>query len=118
MSRGRVVVVGGGLAGVTAALRCAELGFKVELLETRPRLGGATYSFVRGDLVVDTGQHVFLRCYTAYTGLLRRLGVADSISVQPRFHVPVLSPGGQASVLRRWDLPAPAHLTPDRKSVV
>ncbi|MGW3469168.1 hydroxysqualene dehydroxylase HpnE [Saccharopolyspora sp. NPDC000995] len=112
MSRGRVVVVGGGLAGVTAALRCAELGFEVELLETRPRLGGATYSFVRGDLVVDTGQHVFLRCYTAYTGLLRRLGVADSISVQPRFHVPVLSPGGRASVLCRWNLPAPAHLTP------
>ncbi|MGP4016994.1 hydroxysqualene dehydroxylase HpnE [Saccharopolyspora sp. 5N708] len=112
MSRGRVVVVGGGLAGVTAALHCAELGFEVKLLETRSRLGGATYSFPRGDLVVDTGQHVFLRCYTAYLGLLRRLGVADAVRMQPRFQVPVLTPGGRASLLRRWNLPAPAHLTP------
>ncbi|MCI2418226.1 hydroxysqualene dehydroxylase HpnE [Saccharopolyspora sp. K220] len=112
MSRGRVAVVGGGLAGVTAALRCAELGFEVTLLEARSRLGGATYSFPRGELVVDTGQHVFLRCYTAYLGLLRRLGVADSISMQRRFQVPVLTPDGRASLLRRWNLPAPAHLTP------
>jgi squalene-associated FAD-dependent desaturase len=112
VNRGRVVVVGGGLAGVTAALHCAELGFEVKLLEARSRLGGATYSFPRGDLVVDTGQHVFLRCYTAYIGLLRRLGVADAISMQPRFRIPVLTPGGRASVLRRSNLPAPAHLTP------
>ncbi|SDZ09225.1 squalene-associated FAD-dependent desaturase [Saccharopolyspora shandongensis] len=112
MNRGQVVVVGGGLAGVTAALRCAELGFEVRLLEARSRLGGATYSFVRGELVVDTGQHVFLRCYTAYRGLLRRLGVADSISMQPQFRVPVLSPVGRPAVLRRWNLPAPAHLAP------
>ncbi|MGW1679936.1 hydroxysqualene dehydroxylase HpnE [Saccharopolyspora sp. NPDC002376] len=112
MSRGRVVVVGGGLAGVTAALDLAEAGFAVELLETRARLGGATYSFLRGDLVVDTGQHVFLRCYTEYIDLLRRLGVQDSIRMQHRFEVPVLSANGRASRLRRWNLPAPGHLLP------
>ncbi|MER6990424.1 hydroxysqualene dehydroxylase HpnE [Saccharopolyspora hirsuta] len=112
MSRGRVVVVGGGLAGVTAALDLAEAGFAVELLETRSRLGGATYSFQRGDLVVDTGQHVFLRCYTAYTDLLRRIGARDRISMQRRFRVPVLSPNGRASLLHRWNLPAPGHLLP------
>ncbi|MCC5698331.1 FAD-dependent oxidoreductase, partial [Klebsiella pneumoniae] len=59
VSRGQVVVIGGGLAGISAALRCADNGFTVTLLEARSRLGGATYSFQRGELEVDTGQHVF-----------------------------------------------------------
>ena len=71
----RVVVIGGGLAGITAAIALAEAGAAVTLLEARPRLGGATCSFTRDGLVVDTGQHVFLGCCTAYRGLLARLGM-------------------------------------------
>lgn len=112
MSRGRVLVIGGGLAGVTAALDCADRGFEVTVLESRPRLGGATYSFHRGNLVVDTGQHVFLRCYTAYLDVLRRLGVSDAASLQERFRVPVLTPNGRNSLLWRTKSPPPAHLTP------
>ena len=58
----RVVVIGGGLAGITAAIALAESGADVTLLEARPRLGGATCSFNRDGLIVDTGQHVFLGC--------------------------------------------------------
>jgi squalene-associated FAD-dependent desaturase len=112
VTRGHVVVIGGGLAGVSAALRCADRGFDVTVLESRPRLGGATSSFRRGDLTVDTGQHVFLRCYSAYADLLRRLGVFDGVQVQRRFRVPVIAPGGRRMVLQRWGLPAPAHLAP------
>ncbi|WP_433868656.1 hydroxysqualene dehydroxylase HpnE [Saccharopolyspora sp. CA-218241] len=112
MNRGSVLVVGGGLAGITAALDCASAGFRVSLLEARPRLGGATYSFRRGELVVDTGQHVLLRCYTEYLGLLDRLGVGDAVPVQHRLHVPVLAPQRRPTALRRWALPAPAHLLP------
>src|SRR5215469_1559209 len=54
------VVIGGGLAGITAALALAQAKHEVTLLEAKPRLGGATMSFNRGGLVVDTGQHVFL----------------------------------------------------------
>jgi squalene-associated FAD-dependent desaturase len=107
----RVVVIGGGLAGITAALALAERGDDVTLLETRPRLGGATTSFNRDGLTVDTGQHVFLRCCTAYRGLLDRLGVAGHAPLQDRFDVTVLSPAG-AGALRRLPLPGPLQTLP------
>ncbi|WP_019634146.1 hydroxysqualene dehydroxylase HpnE [Actinomadura atramentaria] len=106
------MVVGGGLAGISAAVALQECGVPVTLLEARPRLGGATHSFRRGDLTIDNGQHVFLRCCTAYRGLLDRLGVADRADVQDRFDVTVLQPGGPAARLRRAPLPSPLHLLP------
>lgn len=106
----KVAVIGGGLAGIAAALACADAGRDVILLEARGRLGGLTYSFRRDGLSVDNGQHVFLRCCTAYLGLLDRLGVAGLVSVQPRLDIPVRSPGRPAARLRRSRLPAPLHL--------
>ncbi|MEV4461201.1 hydroxysqualene dehydroxylase HpnE [Microbispora sp. NPDC049633] len=107
-----VAVVGGGLAGITAALALAEAGRPVTLYEARPRLGGATHSFVRGDLTADNGQHVFLRCCTAYLGLLDRLGGTGRVRLQERFDVPVLTPRGGRARLRRAALPGPFHLLP------
>ncbi|MEV8511717.1 hydroxysqualene dehydroxylase HpnE [Dactylosporangium sp. NPDC051484] len=108
-----VCVVGGGLAGIAAAIRLADVGARVTLLERRSELGGATYSFEHGDLVVDTGQHVFLRCYEGYRALLDRLGTGSLTHVQPRFSVPVLRAGHRPHVLARARrLPAPAHLLP------
>jgi squalene-associated FAD-dependent desaturase len=107
----RVAVVGGGLAGITAALRCADAGCDVTLYEARPRLGGLTYSMRRGELEVDNGQHVFLRCCTAYRSLLDRLGVADQVHLQERLDIPVVSTwDSHRSRLRRTGLPAPLHL--------
>jgi squalene-associated FAD-dependent desaturase len=106
----RVTVVGGGLAGIAAALSCADGGADVTLLEVRPRLGGAAYSFERDGMVLDNGQHVFLRCCTAYRALLERLGTADATTLQPRLAIPVIAPGGRVEWLRRGRLPAPLHL--------
>ncbi|HST67229.1 MAG TPA: hydroxysqualene dehydroxylase HpnE [Mycobacteriales bacterium] len=108
--RTRVGVVGGGLAGITAALDLAAAGREVVLLESRPWLGGLASSFRRGGLTVDTGQHVFLRCCTAYRGFLDRLGVTGLTTLQPRLDIPVLTPGGRPARLRRDRLPAPLHL--------
>jgi monoamine oxidase len=110
LSAPRVVVIGGGLAGITAALDCAAGGARVTLLEVRRQLGGAAYSFKREDLLLDNGQHVFLRCCAAYRALLRRLGSEQRVSVQPRLEIPVLSPGSGVVSLRRGALPAPLHL--------
>jgi squalene-associated FAD-dependent desaturase len=108
----RVAVVGGGLAGISAALACAYAGAEVTLLEVRPRLGGAAYSFRRDDLWLDNGQHVFLRCCTAYRALLARLGSEHDTVLQPRLEIPVLSPGRPTAWLRRTRGPAPLHLAP------
>jgi squalene-associated FAD-dependent desaturase len=107
----RVVVIGGGLAGIAAALRCADAGCAVRLIEARPRLGGLTYSFRRGELHVDNGQHVFLRCCTAYRALLDRLGVAGSVVLQDRLEIPIREPGRRGELwLRRTAAPSPLHL--------
>jgi hydroxysqualene dehydroxylase len=106
----RVVVIGGGLAGVTAALDCSDRGAAVTLLEVRPRLGGAAYSIEREGLQLDNGQHVFLRCCTAYRGLLERTGGIAGVELQRRLDIPVLRPGHREAVLRRGPLPAPLHL--------
>jgi squalene-associated FAD-dependent desaturase len=120
----KAVVVGGGLAGITAAIALAETGHDVTLLEARPRLGGATSSFNRDGLVVDTGQHVFLGCCDAYRGLLAKLGMSAHAPLQDRFDVTVLAPGGSAGPggptpptprrarLRRTAFPGPLHMLP------
>jgi uncharacterized protein with NAD-binding domain and iron-sulfur cluster len=107
----RAVVIGGGLAGITAAIALAQAGNEVTLLEAKPRLGGATMSFTRDGLAIDTGQHVFLRCCTAYRGLLDRLGMAAHAPLQPRFDITVVAPGKRAR-MRRRRAPAPFHLLP------
>ena len=106
----RVAVVGGGLAGLAAALACADGGARVTVLEARPRLGGATFSFRREGLSVDNGQHVFLRCCRAYRSFLHRIGATDQTVLQDRMAIPVLAPGGRTGWLRRTGLPAPLHL--------
>ena len=135
MTAPRVAVIGGGLAGITAAIALAEAGAAVTLLEARPRLGGATCSFARDGLVVDTGQHIYLGCCTAYRGLLDTLGMTAHAPIQDRFDVTVLAPGprsaGSAGTtprsagsggttpltprrgrLRRTALPGPLHMLP------
>ncbi|MFF0227746.1 hydroxysqualene dehydroxylase HpnE [Streptomyces sp. NPDC004629] len=108
------VVVGGGLAGVTAALALADAGVRVTLLEGRPRLGGLAFSFQRGDLTVDNGQHVYLRCCTAYRWFLDRIEGAELAPLQNRLDVPVLDldkpEGRRLGRLRRDPLPVPLHL--------
>jgi Flavin containing amine oxidoreductase len=126
MTARHVVVIGGGLAGITAAIALREAGVGVTVLEARPWLGGATCSFSRGGLAIDNGQHIFLRCCTAYRELLARLGMTGSATIQERFDVTVLSGSGQHGAgehgagehgqragrarLRRTALPGPLHM--------
>ncbi len=111
MSERRVVVIGGGLAGITAAIGLRDAGVAVTLLESRPRLGGAASSYTRAGLMIDNGQHVFLRCCTSYQELLARLEVTGQVAIQDRFDVTVVSGAGDRPArLRRTGMPSPLHL--------
>ena len=72
----RVAVVGGGLAGLSAALELVDAGHEVTLYEARPTLGGAVQTLPRreGDPEPppDNGQHIALGCFTEYLWLPRR----------------------------------------------
>jgi squalene-associated FAD-dependent desaturase len=112
-ARRHAVVVGGGLAGTTAALALADAGLRVTLVEGRPRLGGLAFSFTRGDLAVDNGQHVFLRCCTAYQWFLDRIGARDLTTLQDRLDVPVFDADTRKlGRIGRVRLPVPLHLAP------
>lgn len=104
-----MVVVGGGLAGITAAIALAEAKIPVTVLEARPWLGGATWSFIRRGLTIDNGQHAFPRCFTSYRALLARLGVTGSIRIQDRLDLTAFT-GDRQLRLRRSGWPAPLHL--------
>ena len=110
MSGGRIAVIGGGLAGLAAALECADAGAEVTLYEARTRLGGATFSVRRRDHWIDNGQHVFVRACSAYLAFLERLGARELVSLQPRLRVPVLREANRPALLRRNGLPAPLQL--------
>ena len=87
----QVVVAGGGMAGLSAALRAARAGMRVTLLERRPFLGGRAYSFTHGPTgdVLDNGPHAFMGAYTKFLEFCRDIGVSDAIAFQPRLHVPM-----------------------------
>ncbi|MGC8627600.1 MAG: hydroxysqualene dehydroxylase HpnE [Acidimicrobiales bacterium] len=117
-TRPEIVVIGGGLAGISAALACADAGARVQLFEKRDQLGGLTRSFRHDGLWMDNGQHVFLRCCTSYLSFLERIGSADDVELQEHLEVTVLKPpqvaqrppGLRRAVISRSRWPAPMHL--------
>jgi zeta-carotene desaturase len=104
-------VVGGGLAGIACAVRLAERGVAVTVLETRKKLGGRATSFqdVRSGRWLDNCQHVVLGCCTNYLDLLGRLGVREKLVWTREQHW--IEEGGRVSVIRPGVFPAPAHFT-------
>ena len=109
MAAARVAVVGGGLAGLSAAARLKSSGHTVELFERSRLLGGRATSFEAGGEVVDNGQHVYLACCTAFQRFVADAGMAHALHLQPTFDVEVWSKGSR-SRLRATSLPPPFHI--------
>ncbi|MEM0984094.1 MAG: hydroxysqualene dehydroxylase HpnE [Planctomycetota bacterium] len=106
-----VIVIGGGIAGIAAAVRLAREGVRVELLETRKKLGGRATSHrdPKSGELIDNCQHVTLGCCVNYLKLLDDIGAADKLTWTDRQWW--VEPGGRTSVLEPWLLPAPFHAT-------
>ncbi len=108
----KVLVIGGGFAGMSAALRLAQLGVEVILLEQRKHLGGRAYSLrdpSTGD-VVDNGQHVLTDAYSATRRFLRALGNEAQVEFQDNLHMDLIDVEGSSGALHCPGLPAPLHL--------
>jgi len=111
-SRKAVTVIGGGVAGMSAACALAEVGYRVQLLERRGYLGGRASSYLHPGVgeVIDNCQHVLFGCCTNLQGFYRRIGVADRIHWTSE--MTMIEPGGKRSRLGPSWLPAPLHGLP------
>src|SRR5713226_3034163 len=111
MSSKSVIVIGGGLAGLSSAVALAEAGFRVRLFEKRPQLGGraTSYALPSGEHV-DNCQHVTLGCCTNLADFYRRVGAANKIRTYRRLFF--ADPQGRRGVMEASPLPPPFHLAP------
>ena len=85
----KCVVVGGGLAGLSAAVFLADSGIQVELLEASPKLGGRTYSFKdkSTSVVIDNGQHILMGCYKNTLDFIRLIKAENNFIYQKQLKV-------------------------------
>ncbi|WP_437190961.1 hydroxysqualene dehydroxylase HpnE [Planctomicrobium sp. SH527] len=106
-----VVIVGGGLAGIAAAIGLSQAGIRVQLLESRPTLGGRSTSYVdkESSETIDNCQHVSMGCCTNLKSLCQRLGIADAFRTESTLYF--IAPNGQCTPFAADPLPAPFHLT-------
>jgi squalene-associated FAD-dependent desaturase len=107
-----VTVIGGGVAGMSAACALAEAGYRVELVERRGYLGGRASSYLHPGVneVIDNCQHVLFGCCTNLIALYRRIGVEKKIHWTSG--MTMIEPGGRRSQLGPSWLPAPLHGVP------
>src|SRR5215469_3174052 len=112
-----VTVIGGGVAGMSAACALAEAGYRVQIVERRGYLGGRASSYLHPGVneIIDNCQHVLFGCCTNLIGFYKRIGVADKIYWTR--DMTMIEPDGRRSRLGpfeigRWGLPAPLHGTP------
>jgi len=107
-----VTVIGGGVAGMSAACALAEAGYRVRLVERRGYLGGRASSYLHPGVneVIDNCQHVLFGCCTNLIGFYRRIGVEKKIHWTRE--MTMIEPGGRRSILGPSSLPAPLHGLP------
>jgi squalene-associated FAD-dependent desaturase len=106
----RVLIVGGGLAGLAAAVALAPHGLQITLLESKPRLGGRASSFAdptSGEMI-DLCQHVSMGCCTNFAHFCKILGLSHFLTPQRALYF--MTPERRVSTFTADRLPAPLHL--------
>lgn len=107
-----VLILGGGLAGLTAAKRLTDRDFAVKLIEKRPIYGGKVSSWKdeEGDWI-ESGTHCFFGAYDVLYDLMREIRVYDAVLWKDHKLTYTLA-GGSSFAFNTWDLPSPLHLVP------
>ncbi|MSR32724.1 MAG: FAD-dependent oxidoreductase [Gemmataceae bacterium] len=106
----RIVIAGGGLAGLACASDLAKAGLKVTLLESKGGIGGRATSFhdpLHGDLI-DHCQHVSMGCCKELAQFCLEADISHYLKSDGNLHF--VTPGGEVSQFHGNPLPAPLHL--------
>src|SRR5260370_32232024 len=112
----QVIVIGGGLAGLAAAVALGSSGHNVLVLESRPFLGGRATSYEIGDAeTIDNCQHILLRCCVNLLDFYQRLDLAADIAFHRQFVF--IEPGVERCILQPVALPAAIPFTPTFRSL-
>ena len=108
----RVLIIGGGFAGLSAGVALAKRGLKVTVLEARRILGGRAYSVEDGRTreLIDNGQHALLGAFRETRKFLKLMGTDHLVRYQKRFRMVLSEPDGKLITLKTPCLPAPLHL--------
>ncbi len=108
--KSEVVIIGGGWAGLAAALELHAHKIPIRLYESAPHLGGRARNTPFGELTVDNGQHLLIGAYTEILRLLAMMGTPEAeVLLRIRLRLKVLE-GDEALLMQAPALPAPLHL--------
>jgi hydroxysqualene dehydroxylase len=107
-----VIVIGAGVAGLSAGVRLALAGRRVLVVEEAPRLGGRTTAFTDRETGnrVDNGQHVLFGCYRETYEFLRGTGADALVPLDARLSLTMADDQGRWSRLACPSWPPPWHL--------
>lgn len=86
-----ILIVGGGIAGLYAALRCCELGFRIQLFEKNYRLGGHIYTSTLNDVNIETGAGRFNSSHKLLLKLLKRYGLETYEHTGTKHFIPIIN---------------------------
>ncbi len=89
----RVLIIGGGLSGLSTAVNLAGSGHNITLIESSPKLGGKAYSFYSPKLQaeVDNGQHLMLGCYTETIKYLNKIKSLEQVEIIDGIQIPFVT---------------------------
>ncbi len=106
-----VVILGGGIAGLSAAVHAIEHGFRPIILEKNRFPGGRLRSFESPDIkrTIDNGQHVISAAYQETIHLLKTVGSLQKIYFQKNFNCLFLKDPLNRFVFRTVNFPTPLH---------
>lgn len=108
----KCLVLGGGFAGLTSAVYLSKAGFKVELIEASPKLGGRAYSYVDPETgtEIDNGQHILMGCYKETLNFFKLIGALDKLEFQKNLSINFLRENNNQIQLSASKFPYPFNL--------
>jgi squalene-associated FAD-dependent desaturase len=101
-SKGTVLILGAGLAGLSAASYLSSGGYKTIILESSGKPGGRAYSFTDKDTgsVIDNGQHIMMGCYKYTLDFFNKIGAEKNFKIQDNLAVNFLKRGKKIHTLK------------------